>query len=149
MTHTAMWRTAYLITCISVQPLVVSSTKFASRLNLLLYTLALSTFGTIAYCTSHSLTWILLGSLIQAVGRGGIQALALVVIAGSRTVHTYVAQLGWATGTASGILLGGVLTDYISWRWELCFCILSWVAGCCAVLHAESDDSSDVTFSEC
>jgi EmrB/QacA subfamily drug resistance transporter len=73
---------------------------------------------------SQSMGWLIACRVLQGLGAGGLTALVQVVLSdlvSPRERGRYAGYLGavFGVGTVAGPLLGGVITDSLSWRW--CF----------------------------
>jgi EmrB/QacA subfamily drug resistance transporter len=73
---------------------------------------------------AQSTGWLIACRAIQGLGAGGLTALVQVILSdlvSPRERGRYMGYLGavMAVGTVAGPLIGGVLTDALSWRW--CF----------------------------
>jgi EmrB/QacA subfamily drug resistance transporter len=87
--------------------------------------LGLFTFGSLLGGLSSTFEMLLVGRIIQGVGGAIASPTALSLITNSfeegkertRAIAIYAAVSG--AGAALGLLLGGVLTEYLSWRWVL------------------------------
>src|SRR6185503_283058 len=86
--------------------------------------LVLFTVGSMLAGLSQSMTWLIACRVLQGLGVGGMTALVQVVLSdlvSPRERGRYAGYLGavFGVGTVAGPLLGGVITDGLSWRW--CF----------------------------
>ena len=87
--------------------------------------LALFTLGSLAGGLANSFEFLLAGRVVQGIGGAIASPTALSLITTefeegperNRAVGVYAAVSG--AGAALGLLLGGILTDYLSWRWVL------------------------------
>jgi EmrB/QacA subfamily drug resistance transporter len=87
--------------------------------------LLLFTFGSMAGGFANSAAWLIAARAGQGVGGAIIAPTALSLIADTfpegnlrnRAIGVYSAMAG--AGGAIGLLLGGVITTYLSWRWVL------------------------------
>jgi EmrB/QacA subfamily drug resistance transporter len=87
--------------------------------------LFLFTFGSLAAGLANSFGMLLAGRVIQGLGGAIASPTALSLITTefeegrerTRAIAVYAAVSG--AGAALGLLLGGVLTNYLSWRWVL------------------------------
>ncbi|KAJ7165570.1 MFS amino acid permease [Mycena crocata] len=75
---------------------------------------------------AKSMTWLILARALQGIGGGGISQLVNIVIGDIVTLEergTYGSWVGamWGIAGVVGPLVGGALTDHVSWRW--CFWI--------------------------
>lgn len=80
--------------------------------------------GSVAAGFTHSVTLLMAARAVQGVAMGGLIALVQAVmgtIIAPRQRGRYTGYMGavMAVATVAGPLLGGVLTDYLNWRW--CF----------------------------
>jgi EmrB/QacA subfamily drug resistance transporter len=80
--------------------------------------------GSLLAGLSTSMGWLIACRAIQGVGAGGLTALVQVILSdlvSPRERGRYAGYLGavFGVGTVAGPLLGGVITDSLSWRW--CF----------------------------
>jgi EmrB/QacA subfamily drug resistance transporter len=86
--------------------------------------LVLFVIGSMLAGLSQSMGWLIACRVLQGVGAGGLTALVQVVLSdlvSPRERGRYAGYLGavFGVGTVAGPLLGGVITDSLSWRW--CF----------------------------
>jgi len=109
--------------------------------------LALFTLGSFLGGLAHSFEFLLAGRIIQGVGGAIASPTALSLIttefeegpARTRAFAVFSAVAG--AGAALGLLLGGVLTEYLTWRWVLFVNVpigIALVAGAYIYVH-ESD----------
>jgi EmrB/QacA subfamily drug resistance transporter len=85
----------------------------------------LFTLGSLAGGFATSSTWLIVARVVQGIGGAIVAptALALVAVtfpegaARNRAFGVYAAVSG--AGGALGLLLGGLITNYVSWRWVL------------------------------
>src|SRR5207248_3271767 len=89
---------------------------------------------------SHSMAMLITTRVFQGLGAGGLTALAQTIMAtmiAPRQRGRYSGYLGatFALATVAGPLIGGVLTQHLSWRWcfyvgipfaVLAFFVLQW-----------------------
>jgi MFS family permease len=125
--------TAYLLPCAVFQPFIVALSDIFGRKQALFVSITLFTVGTIACCTSHTITQLLAGRSVQGIGGAGITALPNVIYTDfvplrQRPKYTAFAQLAWALGTVIGPIIGGLFADHSTWRWafyiQLPFCAI-------------------------
>jgi len=109
--------------------------------------LALFTIGSFLGGLAHSFEFLIIGRIIQGVGGAIASPTALSLIATefeegpdrTRAFAVFAAVAG--AGAALGLLLGGLLTEYLTWRWVLFVNVpigIALVAGAYVFVH-ESD----------
>ncbi|WP_141500018.1 MFS transporter [Paenibacillus luteus] len=84
--------------------------------------IALFTLASLAVGLSHSVTWLIGGRILQGIGAAILAPSTLALLTASfaegkertRAVAYYGAVAG--IGASLGLVLGGILTDWISWR---------------------------------
>jgi EmrB/QacA subfamily drug resistance transporter len=86
--------------------------------------LTMFVIGSMLAGLAQSMTWLIACRVLQGIGAGGLTALVQVVLSdlvSPRERGRYAGYLGavFGVGTVAGPLLGGVITDGLSWRW--CF----------------------------
>jgi EmrB/QacA subfamily drug resistance transporter len=86
--------------------------------------LTMFVIGSMLAGLSQSMGWLIACRVLQGLGAGGLTALVQVVLSdlvSPRERGRYAGYLGavFGVGTVAGPLLGGVITDSLSWRW--CF----------------------------
>ena len=109
--------------------------------------LALFTLGSFLGGLAHSFEFLIIGRVIQGVGGAIASPTALSLIATefeegperTRAFAVFAAVAG--AGAALGLLLGGLLTEYLTWRWVLFVNVpigIALIAGAFVFVH-ESD----------
>ena len=78
--------------------------------------------GSIASGAAPSMTWLVLARVVQGLGAGALQPLALVVTADVLTLEERGKFQGvfgavWGLAGVSGPVLGGLIVEHMSWRW--------------------------------
>jgi EmrB/QacA subfamily drug resistance transporter len=86
--------------------------------------LVIFVLGSMLAGLAQSMGWLISCRVLQGIGAGGLTALVQVVLSdlvSPRERGRYAGYLGavFGVGTVAGPLLGGVITDGLSWRW--CF----------------------------
>src|SRR6202008_2721141 len=86
--------------------------------------LTIFVLGSVLAGLAQSTSWLIACRALQGIGVGGLTALVQVILSdlvSPRERGRYAGYLGavFGVGTVAGPLLGGVITDSLSWRW--CF----------------------------
>ncbi|NDZ75692.1 MFS transporter [Streptomyces sp. SID10362] len=114
--------TAYLLAATAAQPLYGKlSDSYGPRR---VYLAALGTFltGSALCASAHSLTQLIVFRSVQGLGGGGLMSMTLIVIATlyppkSRAKRSNAGGALIAAGIVAGPMIGGPLSESLSWRW--------------------------------
>lgn len=118
-----MWITnSYILSSTVVLPLFGQTANIFGRRWMLIISVVIFAVGSGMAGGANDAGLMIAGRTIQGIGGGGINTLVDTVICDLvplRQRGTYVALMAavWAVGTVVGPVLGGVFTEYVSWRW--------------------------------
>jgi EmrB/QacA subfamily drug resistance transporter len=120
--HLSWVVTAYLLTSTVTVPLYGKLSDLIGRRPLFIFAISLFLVGSALSGLAQNMQQLILFRGLQGIGAGGILPLALIVIGdlfSPRERGRYQGFTGAMFGLSSivGPLLGGFLTDNISWRW--------------------------------
>lgn len=120
--HLSWIVTAYLITSTVTTPLYGKLSDSFGRRRLLLVAIALFVLASLACAMAGSLQQLILFRALQGIGGGGLMSLAQAAIAdvvSPRQRGRYQGYLAavWAVASVAGPLVGGWVSDHLSWRW--------------------------------
>ncbi|MDE3130348.1 MAG: DHA2 family efflux MFS transporter permease subunit, partial [Acidobacteriota bacterium] len=116
--------TAYLLASTAVAPVFGTLSDIYGRRAMIIVSLSLFIAGSVLCAVAPSLPVLILGRGLQGLGGALVSPAALSIIMttfqdnSERTRALGVWSAIAAGGAAFGLLLGGVLTDLISWRWN-------------------------------
>jgi EmrB/QacA subfamily drug resistance transporter len=120
--HLSWIVTAYLIVSTVTTPLYGKLSDSFGRRRLLMLAISLFIGASVACAMAQSLTQLILFRALQGVGGGGLMSLAQAAIAdvvAPRQRGRYQGYLAtvWAVSSIAGPLVGGWVSDHMSWRW--------------------------------
>lgn len=112
---------AYLLSSAAAQPLYGKISDIFGRKPVLLVCCAFFGVGCF-FCTGPSLWWIVFGRLIAGIGGSGFSSLSSITMSDliplrDRGFFQGLANIFFGLGAASGGVLGGVLSDWLGWRY--------------------------------
>ena len=113
---------AYLLTSTASVPLWGRLSDLYGRRRLYLAAIALFLVGSMLAGVSQSMPQLMVFRAVQGLGAGGLIPLALTIIGeiytlAERTRMQAVFSSVWGVSSIAGPLVGGFITDAISWRW--------------------------------
>jgi EmrB/QacA subfamily drug resistance transporter len=120
--HLSWVVTAYLVTSTVTVPLYGKLSDLYGRKRLFIVSIGLFLVGSALCGAAQSMTQLIAFRGLQGLGAGGLIPLTFAVIGdlfSPRERGRYQGLTGavWAIAAVAGPLLGGVLTDSVSWRW--------------------------------
>ena len=120
--HMAWILTAYTLAITVAMPVYGKLGDLVGRKHLFLVAIALFLIGSALCGTADSMTQLIIYRFIQGLGGGGLMISSQAItgdLIPPRVRGTYMAPMGAMFGIASilGPIIGGWLTDSVSWRW--------------------------------
>ncbi|OCF31076.1 tetracycline efflux protein [Kwoniella heveanensis BCC8398] len=118
--------TSYLLTSTTAQPIYGRVSDIFGRKVTLLACLFIFLIGSMACALSQTMVQLIVFRAIQGLGGGGILTLSLIIISDvvslkERGKYQGITGVVVALANSAGPILGGAITEKISWRW--CFYI--------------------------
>ncbi|EED12228.1 efflux pump antibiotic resistance protein, putative [Talaromyces stipitatus ATCC 10500] len=119
----AFWAgTSYLLASSVLMPFMGSLSDILGRQEILSAALLFFTAGSIAVGLCKNMDVLLLGRVLQGVGGAGIIPMTQIVLCDIvplrvRPKYATFSQMAWALGSIIGPLIGGLLAQYVTWRW--------------------------------
>ncbi len=120
--HLAWIVSAYLLTSTSTTPIYGRLSDIYGRRALLLPAIVIFVIASVLCGMAQSLWQLIAARALQGVGGGGLMAMAQAAIAdvvAPRERGRYQAYMAstWGVASIAGPILGGWMTDQLSWRW--------------------------------
>jgi EmrB/QacA subfamily drug resistance transporter len=120
--HLAWIVSAYLLTSTSAAPIYGKLSDIYGRRPLLMFSIVFFMAASALCAVSQTLPQLIAARALQGIGGGGLMAMAQAVIAdvvAPRERGRYQGYMAGAWGVASiaGPIVGGWMTDALSWRW--------------------------------
>ncbi|EDN11341.1 conserved hypothetical protein [Histoplasma mississippiense (nom. inval.)] len=113
--------TSYFLTLTSFQPLYGRLSDIFGRKTCLLFAYCVFGVGCVACGLARNIGELIAARVFQGLGGGGMSTVVSIIMSEvvplrDRGVWQGVINIIWATGSAIGAPLGGILADYIGWR---------------------------------
>jgi len=113
---------AYLLTATTTVPMYGKLADLFGRRLILTVSIALFLIGAILCGTATSFNQLILYRAVQGLGAGGVMPVSITLIGDIYTLEERGRMQGlfsavWATSSLVGPAAGGLITDFLSWRW--------------------------------
>ncbi|KAL4926614.1 putative MFS multidrug transporter [Aspergillus undulatus] len=129
--------TSYFLTLTSFQPLYGKLSDIFGRKSCLLFAYAVFGIGCLFCGLAQNIHQLIAARVFQGIGGGGMTTVVSILLSDiiplrDRGVWQGVINIIYATGSGIGAPLGGVLADYIGWRWafiaQFPLCVIAFIA---------------------
>ncbi|KAJ5671507.1 hypothetical protein N7507_000634 [Penicillium longicatenatum] len=129
--------TSYFLTLTSFQPLYGKLSDIFGRKECLLFGYAVFGLGNLGCGLARNIYELIAARVFQGIGGGGMTTVVSILMSDlvplrDRGLWQGIINLVYATGSTAGAPLGGILVDYIGWRWafllQFPICVLAIVA---------------------
>ncbi|KAL1957594.1 hypothetical protein VTO42DRAFT_5705 [Malbranchea cinnamomea] len=128
--------TSYFLSLTSFQPLYGRLSDIFGRKQCLLFAYTLFGLGCVLCGLARDIYELIVARVIQGMGGGGMTTVVSIVMSDivplrDRGVWQGIINIVFATGSGLGAPLGGILADYIGWRWAFItqapFCLTAFI----------------------
>ncbi|KAL4743138.1 hypothetical protein BDV11DRAFT_202124 [Aspergillus similis] len=129
--------TSYFLTLTSFQPLYGKLSDIFGRKSCLLFAYAVFGTGCLFCGLAQSIHQLIAARVFQGIGGGGMTTVVSILLSDiiplrDRGVWQGVINIIFATGSGIGAPLGGILADYIGWRWaflaQFPLCVIAFIS---------------------
>ena len=113
---------AYLVTSTVTVPVYGKLSDIYGRKRIFVFGVAVFTLGSVLSGMSQSMEQLIAFRAIQGLGAGAVMPAAMTIIGDSFSARQRATIQGffgsaWASAALLGPLVGGLLSDFVSWRW--------------------------------
>lgn len=142
---------AYFLTLTSFQPLYGRLSDIFGRKACILYAYVVFGLGCVFCGTARDIKQLIAARAFQGIGGGGMTTVVSILFSDivplkDRGLWQGIINIVYAAGAASGAPLGGVLADYLGWRWafpgQAPLCLLAFLAVWFSLNLPRTDDAT-------
>ncbi|OOF90580.1 hypothetical protein ASPCADRAFT_519135 [Aspergillus carbonarius ITEM 5010] len=117
---------SYLLSMCAANPIWIRTSDIWGRKPALLSAILIFAIGSLLAALSTTMPMLITGRAIQGLAGGGLMSLVNIVISDlfsmrHRALYISATALVWVLAGTTGPVIGGALSQYVSWRW--CFWI--------------------------
>ncbi|PYI10657.1 MFS general substrate transporter [Aspergillus sclerotiicarbonarius CBS 121057] len=117
---------SYLLSMCAANPIWIRLSDIYGRKPALLSAILIFAIGSTLAAASTTMSMLITGRAIQGLSGGGLMSLVNIVISDlfsmrHRALYISATALVWVLAGTTGPVIGGALSEYVSWRW--CFWI--------------------------
>lgn len=151
LNNTSWIATAYFLTLTSFQPLYGKLSDIFGRKSCLLFGYLIFGIGCLFCGLAQDMNQLIAARAFSGIGGGGMTTVVSILLSDAVPLRErgkwqgYV-NIIYATGASTGAPLGGILADYIGWRWAFLsqapLCLLAFLA-VSLVLHLPKQEQAD------
>ncbi|KAH7058700.1 major facilitator superfamily domain-containing protein [Macrophomina phaseolina] len=122
LNNTSWIATAYFLTLTSFQPLYGKLSDIFGRKSCLLFAYIIFGIGCLACGLARNMNELIAARAFAGIGGGGMTTVVSIMMSDIVTLRErgkwqgYI-NIVYATGAGTGAPLGGILSDYVGWRW--------------------------------
>ncbi|KAJ5092960.1 hypothetical protein N7456_008821 [Penicillium angulare] len=129
--------TSYFLTLTSFQPLYGKLSDIFGRKECLLFAYAIFGIGCLFCGLARDINELIAARVFQGIGGGGMTTVVNIMMSDiiplrDRGLWQGIINIIWATGSGMGAPMGGILADYIGWRWafigQFPLCVIAFIA---------------------
>ena len=122
LSNTSWIAAAYYLTLTSIQPLYGKMSDIFGRKSCLLFAYAIFALGCLFCGFARNMNELIAARAFAGIGGGGMTTVVSIIFSDiiplrERGVWQGLINIIFATGSACGAPLGGIVTDLVSWRW--------------------------------
>lgn len=150
LNNTSWIATAYFLTLTSFQPLYGKLSDIFGRKSCLLFAYTIFGIGCLACGLARNMNELIAARAFAGIGGGGMTTVVSIMMSDIVTLRERGKWQGYinivfATGAGTGAPLGGILADYVGWRWVFLFqpplCVIAILAVSLALKLPKRDHS--------